>query len=505
MLANDLLAAGAWRVRRVLKWKGAHHINVLELSSLVVLLRELALEAPDSRISILLDSAVAKAAAAKGRSTSFALAPGLARACALQLAYGLYMSLGFTPTRLNIADDPTRFTELRPRAEISLCKALPTWALHGLGARRFSRPLASWSRLFLIALCAWGPPSYLVLSALGGAAEPSPTGGCLRDFDSTLGFLGEGPGLFPSHVSAGLPCAQPSCVAESALGLAWFSFSLPLALLWARAPLPTPPLCFDCHPTCSPPWTLCPGPFWTSLFDSTLGFPGEGWFLFRVFLGLGFVALRPDAMAPPAPRTPADARRAESRAPLQLFADRIVRQTTRINRAKLLEDFEAWLIQAGYMTLKAILSWPEEISGILVSYGRSLFRAGAAYYRYSETINAVAAARPGIRRHLGSAWDLAFAWLSEEPHAHHKALPKGVLLAVLAAALSWGWLREAAVFALAWAGLLRIGEALNAYRRDLILPRDAAPGTDFVLLQISSPKTRGRAAKHQAAHIDPLI
>ena len=212
-------------------------------------------------------------------------------------------------------------------------------------------------------------------------------------------------------------------------------------------------------------------------------------------------------MAPPAPRTPADARRAESRAPLQLFADRIVRPTTRINRAKLLEDFEAWLIQAGYMTLKAILSWPldrtEEISGILVSYGRSLFRAGAAYYRYSETINAVAAARPGIRRHLGSAWDLAFAWLSEEPHAHHKALPKGVLLAVLAAALSWGWLREAAVFALAWAGLLRIGEALNAYRRDLILPRDAAPGTDFVLLQISSPKTRGRAAKHQAAHIDP--
>ena len=159
------------------------------------------------------------------------------------------------------------------------------------------------------------------------------------------------------------------------------------------------------------------------------------------------------------------------------------------------------------MTLKAILSWPldrtEEISGILVSYGRSLFRAGAAYYRYSETINAVAAARPGIRRHLGSAWDLAFAWLSEEPHAHHKALPKGVLLAVLAAALSWGWLREAAVFALAWAGLLRIGEALNAYRRDLILPRDAAPGTDYVLLQISSPKTRGRAAKHQAAHIDP--
>ena len=154
-----------------------------------------------------------------------------------------------------------------------------------------------------------------------------------------------------------------------------------------------------------------------------------------------------------------------------------------------------------------MLVWPldrtEEISAMLVEYGRSLFRNGAAYYRYSETISAIAAARPGIRRHLGAAWDLAFAWLSEEPHAHHRALPKGVLLAILAAALTWGWIREAAVFALSWTGLHRIGEALAAYRRDLILPRDAAPGTDYALLQICSPKTRGRSAKHQAAHIDP--
>ena len=122
------------------------------------------------------------------------------------------------------------------------------------------------------------------------------------------------------------------------------------------------------------------------------------------------------------------------------------------------------------------------------------------YYKFSETINAIAAARPGV---LTAAWDLALAWLSEEPHAHHRVLPRGALLALLLGALAWGWMREAALFALSWAGLLRIGEAIAAYRRDLILPADAAPGTSFALPRICSPKTRGRAARHQASHIDP--
>ena len=440
VVSNDLLCSGTWKVRRIIRWKGSHHINVLELSSLVVLLRELAREAPDSRFCVLLDSAVAKAAAAKGRSTSYALAPGLARACAIQLAFGLYMSLGFAPTRLNVADDPTRRVQLRPQALSSLCQWLPTWALHGLGARRFTRPLASWSRLFLLVLSSWGPPSSLICSALGGSAEPRPSGGCLRDFDATLGYPGEGPVPSNLNVTESLPPLLPGPFLEGALEHAWLFF-VPLALTWARATSPVPFSCTDLGFTTT--WiSLASLLLWTSLsFDSTLGFPGEGWSLFRVLLGIWGVGSLVAAMAPPAPRTPADARRAETRAPLVLFADRVVRPSTRANRAKLLEEFDAWLRQAGYASLKAMLIWPldrtEEISATIVEYGRTLFRTGAAYYRYSETINAVAAARPGIRRHLGSAWDLAFAWLAEEPHAHHRALPKGVLLALLTAALTW--------------------------------------------------------------------
>ena len=88
--------------------------------------------------------------------------------------------------------------------------------------------------------------------------------------------------------------------------------------------------------------------------------------------------------------------------------------------------------------------------------------------------------------------DLAFAWLTEEPTIRHK-------LAVMSVALLWGWAAEAAVFGLTWTGLLRIGEVLNASRRDLVLPDDAAPGTRHV----RALKTRGRAARHQAAGVDP--
>ena len=126
-----------------------------------------------------------------------------------------------------------------------------------------------------------------------------------------------------------------------------------------------------------------------------------------------------------------------------------------------------------------------------------------AYYKFSETINVAASLRPSIRRSLTRPWDLAFAWLTEEPTIHHKAMPRTILLAVISVALLWGWAAEAAIFGLTWTGLLRIGEVLNASRRDLVLPDDAAPGTRHALLQIRAPKTRGRAARHQAARVDP--
>ena len=110
--------------------------------------------------------------------------------------------------------------------------------------------------------------------------------------------------------------------------------------------------------------------------------------------------------------------------------------------------------------------------------------------------------KPIVKRQLASAWDVAFAWLVDEPHQHHPTLPLSVLLAMLTVALSWGWAYVAAVLALAWAVILRIGEVLQSFRSDLILPQDTASGVTYVLLKIMEPKTRGKHARHQAARVD---
>ena len=484
---NDVLASGPWRVDTVLPWRGDSHINVLELATVVALHRQLATSHADCRLTILVDSQVAKSAAAKGRSSSRSLSFALMRSAALQVSFGLFIAYGFAPTRLNVADDPTRFAALRAPARHRLFESLPAPAWHSLSALRMRRPLASWARLFLFVALAGSRDRCFLLSLISGPFSVwlSETDHSGLDFDSTLGFPGEGP-------------LCPSCHPVAS------------AFLRLRAFLPAWPVCACAS---SHPFALVVELFLlyfeaaTSLllrldFDSTLGFPGEGWFRF------GFLVLLPCAMAVVAPSTPAEHERAKRRSPVLLVADRVVRPVTRSNRERLSNAFDEWLREVHGVSLRNLLDTPgdvsEKVAGLLVGYGQALFRGGHPYYKYSETINAVAALKPSIRRSLTYAWDLAFAWLSEEPHCHHKAMPLGILLAVLSAALAWGWAAEAALFGLAWTGLLRPGEVLAARRSDLILPRDAAPGTAHALLVIRNPKTRGRAARHQSARVDPV-
>ena len=61
---------------------------------------------------------------------------------------------------------------------------------------------------------------------------------------------------------------------------------------------------------------------------------------------------------------------------------------------------------------------------------------------------------------------------------------------MMAVALVWGWLPEAAVFGLAWSGILCVGEVLQATREDLVLPQAARiDPTDIIeLLDIAFSK-----------------
>ena len=139
---------------------------------------------------------------------------------------------------------------------------------------------------------------------------------------------------------------------------------------------------------------------------------------------------------------------------------------------------------------------------MLERYGRELFRAGRPYNHYAETLNAISSKKPKLRRCLQQSWNLAVAWLREEPGSHHVALPWQCMVALICTAWLWGWFQVAGILALSWGGVTRIGEAVAAFRKNLLLPSDFGWTIGYVLLQISEPKTRFKSARHQVARVD---
>ncbi|CAE7469278.1 unnamed protein product [Symbiodinium natans] len=188
-----------------------------------------------------------------------------------------------------------------------------------------------------------------------------------------------------------------------------------------------------------------------------------------------------------------------------LAEGRPVEPVTQKRRDKLLAAFTEWLLRQNVVFESLFDLAPQStrrLNGFLISYGRQLFEAGWPYSHYSEVINAVASKEPAIRRSLQPAWDLAFSWLREEPHSHHVALPWQVLLAAITTSLMWGWVRVAGCLALTWGAVMRAGETLAARRCDLLLPGDVWGTMQCCMVSIREPKTRFKAARHQAAKLD---
>ena len=437
---NDLCLSRTWQVDSAWTFRVSSHINILEMSVVVRLVSKLVKQGKCLRIVVLVDSNVVKCAAAKGRSSSRALSRLLCRLAALSVAGGIYVTFGFVPTRLNISDDPTRGFPLRgsiPGLD------LPTWdrsdLFRLLALPRLRRWSSNWARLVLrllgpsaLSLCDHGvyrrcPFPYGLFSL------PVPSQSLdhqVLDFDSTLGFPGEGPGF--SLVG--------SCSTHRFL----------LVVFWGACALP-------CHGVL---------------------FPRNSGDLLR------------------------QAQR-DIRPPLQ--EGRPVTKVTNIQRTSFLEQFSKWLLEQGF-SLEEMLANHftaiDEINRQLVRFGRCLYSVGRPYNHYAETINAVASKKPAIRRQLQEAWNLAFAWIRDEPSAHHIAMPWQVLLACLSVCISWGWLDVAGMLALTWGALLRVGEFLQATRGELLLPCDTNYTNSFALLSLREPKTRFTAARHQSAKLD---
>ena len=384
--------------------------------------QKLALIGGNARFVSLIDSNVGRCSAAKGRSSSRALAQSLDRSAATATGFGLYAAL----TRLMPADNPSQGSEPDPPGPGLGVQCLPA---------HLSRALLALPRIRLVLLLGFRPlPSgdsslrYAAWSFRLFACPP-------LDFDSTLGFSGEG------------PCTLS--LAAAAVCLVWFSG-----------------LGGSCSPFCH-------------------GMP-----------------LSASALAP---RNAADRARQNRREGTELEQERHVEATTKALRQRLWREFELWLVMVGVGVELFDPEAPPEIDNInavMSRYGRELFAAGRPYGHFSETVNALSARIPKVRRLLQPTWDVAFNWMKREPHVHHNALPWQVLLAMVSVCCFWGWPTVAGLLALSWGGLARIGEVLAARRRDLVIPSDLDGTVNYALLSIREPKTRNRAARHQALKLD---
>ena len=427
LLTNELCGSLRWKFTSSWRWKSPSHINVLELGSVLKMMRIVAEDGGDRRQPFFVDSHVVRSCLARGRSSADSLKLLLRKVGAVSIAFGIYAAGRFAPTRLNPGDCPTRDLQIPAPTPHSLLGGDSESRAFGLslikGLRRWS---ANWARLTLL-LC----PSILDFALCSYVRKhplvPISPDEWTLDFDSTLGYPGEGP------------------------------TSLGLRVIWGFL------LLLNC---CQVVLAV-----WVSHGD-------EG--------------------------------RKAARAGIILEDGRRVTQTTAEIREELVQKFISWLGENDLSFDGIFIANQPDVdkaNKVLVAYGRWLFSEGRPYYHYSETINAVTSRRPLLRRSLQQAWDLAFMWGSYEPAEHHVAMPFQVIIALISSAWFWGWQREAAVFALTWGALLRTGELLASRRADLILPSDVDFTIDYALVKISEPKTRYRAARHQAAkleHVDLL-
>ena len=169
------------------------HINILETSCVYRLLCWIAPRFPTARrLLCLCDSNVARCAIHKGRSSSRSLLRALRRIAAVQVAFGLYVHLPYCPTRLMPADHPSRGAEIPEPGPPFVSTSCSRRAFRDLAVLpRLRRWAAAWLRMLILLSgfrpCGGGPHRGSSWT-FRGAYTPSPL-----DFDSTLGFPGEGP------------------------------------------------------------------------------------------------------------------------------------------------------------------------------------------------------------------------------------------------------------------------------------------------------------------------
>ena len=173
LLVNDVAVSSRWTLKSDWTFKKLRHINLQELAAVLRLSTDLVKLRRPVRFVALVDSIVVRGAVSKGRSSSRAIVSVLRRLCSTFLAGSLYATFAGK----SLLDESWSDDDI---IELASLPRLKRWA-------------ANWSRLVIFLL---GP---VVLHLHKRSLYPKPlppssvVAGCHMDFDSTLGFPGEGP------------------------------------------------------------------------------------------------------------------------------------------------------------------------------------------------------------------------------------------------------------------------------------------------------------------------
>ena len=351
VVGNDVLSSSRWSLRAFCPWRSPGHINVLETRMGLKVLTIQARQEPDSRFSGFLDSQVAKGALSKGRSSSRALQPLCKKAAAVQVVACLYPSWNFSPTRLNVADDPTRDVSIRSPVAYSIFGRddVDFTMLHQCQLRR---PFANWIRLLLlVTLLAPSEATHLRCKIPTATYIPS------LDFPVAL--------LAPSEATHSR-CKIPTATYIPSLD---FTLQLPSSfdLGHLRVSSWTPPWIWFWISPCGCHWILA-----TWLFPFMVGCLKLGGLVlvaslmtvvlvqglrkYQTLLVLACVASELSVVHAMEPMSAAERKRAEMRSSTSLVASRTVKAETRQGRQKLLEKFSLWLSEFHGIKLFELLS-----------------------------------------------------------------------------------------------------------------------------------------------------
>ncbi len=375
-LVNEVAISSQWKWNSCWTFKKLRRINLQALSTVLRLSTDLVRLKKPMRFVALVDSIVVRGAVSKGRSSSRAISAVLKRLCSTFVAGSLYATLPFCPTRLNVADDPTRDHPIRPPGNSLSIQSWPKDALIRFASLpRLRRWAANWVRLVLLCL---GPHAlYFHDSSLYPRPLPVPSvvAGCQMDFDSTLGFPGEGP-------------FRP----RSRCYLSFWRLSLCLSVL---------SLSLD---------------FRSSLWVAAMPLvPRSGADIRRAGARRGIPLLEGRRVMPATSQN------------REFLVSAFIAWTREEGL-----DWEA-LLRESHVYI-------DEINAILSSYGRLLYQIGRPYNHFAETLNGIAMKKPSIRRQLQAAWNLAYGWVQQEPGCHHAAMPPQVLIALVATSCFGGGL-----------------------------------------------------------------